>query len=290
METRSLSAVEARVVLSLEADRRVEVSLDSIQQRGRVSRGFARKLAHSLVAKGWLQRVGRGAYLLSPARHGPDAAPDTDPLRFGTRIARPYLPRIRHGGRAARAPSASEPGLLRRDDGARPAPSRARGPVPSGAGRSGAVLRDAEDPPAGRARRRERSRTDDPGLSRATGSRRGPRRRAPDPRERRAALGLRAHGPISRAARPTQPRAPPRLPAGAASVGGAASGRPPPTVGCAPDGSLRSAGRPERVRTTGTPRCALAHHPERARIPPARRGRSQVIPPQALLVRRFAPT
>jgi predicted transcriptional regulator of viral defense system len=90
VETRSLSAVEARVVLSLEADRREEVSLDSIQQRGRVSRGFARKLAHSLVAKGWLQRVGRGAYLLSPARHGPDAAPDTDPLRFGTRIARPY--------------------------------------------------------------------------------------------------------------------------------------------------------------------------------------------------------
>lgn len=90
METRSLSHVEARVVLSLEAERVEELSLDGIQERAGVSRGFARKLAHTLVRKGWLQRVGRGAYLLNPARHGPDAVPDTDPLRFGARIARPY--------------------------------------------------------------------------------------------------------------------------------------------------------------------------------------------------------
>lgn len=90
METRSLSANEARVILSLEASRREEVSLDSVQQLAGVSRGYARKLAHTLVAKGWLQRVGRGEYLLIPARHGPGTGPDTDPLRFGARIARPY--------------------------------------------------------------------------------------------------------------------------------------------------------------------------------------------------------
>jgi predicted transcriptional regulator of viral defense system len=90
VETRTLSAVEARIVLSLEAEDRAEVSLDSIQKRARVSRGYARKLAHTLVTKGWLQRVGRGEYLLSPARHGPGAYPDTDPLRFGSRIASPY--------------------------------------------------------------------------------------------------------------------------------------------------------------------------------------------------------
>jgi len=78
------------VILSLEAERREEVSLDSIQERAGVSRGFARKLAHTLVLKGWLQRVGRGSYLLNPARHGPGADADTDPLRFGARIARPY--------------------------------------------------------------------------------------------------------------------------------------------------------------------------------------------------------
>ena len=90
MELRSLSPTEAKVVLSLEAERREELSLDDLQRRAGVSRGFARKLAHGLVRKGWLQRVGRGEYLLAPARHGPEAIADTDPLRFGARLARPY--------------------------------------------------------------------------------------------------------------------------------------------------------------------------------------------------------
>jgi predicted transcriptional regulator of viral defense system len=87
---RSLSTTEARVVLSLEEEGRDEVTLDSIQKYGRVRRGFARKLAHDLVAKGWLQRVGRGRYLLNPGTYGPDAVPDTDPLRVGSRLVRPY--------------------------------------------------------------------------------------------------------------------------------------------------------------------------------------------------------
>ncbi|HTT26297.1 MAG TPA: type IV toxin-antitoxin system AbiEi family antitoxin [Thermoplasmata archaeon] len=90
MEARSLSRVEARIVLSLEAEGVVEVTLDEIEGRARVSRGFARKLAHALVQKGWLQRVARGRYLLNPARHGAEAIPDTDPFRLGARIARPY--------------------------------------------------------------------------------------------------------------------------------------------------------------------------------------------------------
>ena len=87
---RSLSATEARVVLSLEADGESELSLDSIVARAGVRRGFARKLAHGLVRKGWIQRVGRGRYLLNPSRHGPEAIPDTDPLRAGSHIVRPY--------------------------------------------------------------------------------------------------------------------------------------------------------------------------------------------------------
>jgi predicted transcriptional regulator of viral defense system len=87
---RSLSAAEARVVLSLEADGESELSLDAIEQRAGVRRGFARKLAHDLVRKGWIQRVGRGRYLLNPSKHGPEAVPDADPLRVGSHIVRPY--------------------------------------------------------------------------------------------------------------------------------------------------------------------------------------------------------
>jgi predicted transcriptional regulator of viral defense system len=90
METRSLSPTEAKVVLSLEADAVEELTLDGVRRRAGVSPGFARKLAHGLVKKGWLQRLGRGRYLLNPSRHGPDAIPDTDPFRLGSRIVSPY--------------------------------------------------------------------------------------------------------------------------------------------------------------------------------------------------------
>ncbi len=90
MASRSLSRTEARVVLSLEAEGAELLTVDGVQRRAGVSRGFARKVAHGLVKKGWLQRVGRGRYLLNPARHGPDAVPDTDPFRLGSRIVSPY--------------------------------------------------------------------------------------------------------------------------------------------------------------------------------------------------------
>jgi predicted transcriptional regulator of viral defense system len=90
MRARSLSGVEARVVLSLEERGREELSLDAIQEFARVRRGFARKLAHELVGKGWLQRVGRGRYLLNPSGYGPDAGPETDPLRVGSHLVQPY--------------------------------------------------------------------------------------------------------------------------------------------------------------------------------------------------------
>jgi predicted transcriptional regulator of viral defense system len=90
METRSLSRPEAKVVLSLEAEGSEDLTLEGVRLRAGVSPGFARKIAHDLVKKGWLQRVGRGKYLLNPSRHGPDAIPDTDPLRLGSRIVSPY--------------------------------------------------------------------------------------------------------------------------------------------------------------------------------------------------------
>jgi len=78
------------VVLSLEADAREEVTIGEIEQRAAVSRAFARKLAHTLAQKGWLQRVGQGRYLVNPARHGPDSIADSDPLRLGAHLVAPY--------------------------------------------------------------------------------------------------------------------------------------------------------------------------------------------------------
>jgi predicted transcriptional regulator of viral defense system len=88
--SRSLSKTQARVILSLEAESRELVSLGEIEKLARVSRGFARKLAHDLVVRGWLQRVRRGLYLLNPSSHGSEIVPDTDPLRVGSRIVEPY--------------------------------------------------------------------------------------------------------------------------------------------------------------------------------------------------------
>lgn len=90
MRIRSLSTTESRIVLSLEADGKAELTLDELERRAGVRRGFARKLAHGLVVKGWLQRIAPGRYLLNPSRHGPEAIPDSDPLRLGARLVRPY--------------------------------------------------------------------------------------------------------------------------------------------------------------------------------------------------------
>jgi predicted transcriptional regulator of viral defense system len=90
MKTRTLSRLEARVVLSLEADGKDEVTLDAIQSRAHVSRSHARKIAHDLAGKRWLERVGRGRYLLNPARHGVEARSDADPFRIGSRLVAPY--------------------------------------------------------------------------------------------------------------------------------------------------------------------------------------------------------
>jgi predicted transcriptional regulator of viral defense system len=90
VDVRSLSPTEAKVVLSLEAEGHDTVSLSEIRRRAGVSSGFARKIAHGLVRKGWLQRAHRGLYLLSPSHFGPEALPDTDPLRLGSRLIEPY--------------------------------------------------------------------------------------------------------------------------------------------------------------------------------------------------------
>jgi predicted transcriptional regulator of viral defense system len=90
VRARSLSEAEARVVLGLESRGQARITLSELRRSARVSPGFARKLAHNLVRKGWLQRIRPGLYLLNPSEHGPDAIPDTDPFRVGALLASPY--------------------------------------------------------------------------------------------------------------------------------------------------------------------------------------------------------
>jgi predicted transcriptional regulator of viral defense system len=82
--------MESRVVLSLEARQQELVTLQEIRRVARVSPGYARKIAHDLVRKGWLQRARPGEYVLNPARNGPDAIPDSDPLPVGRHLSTPY--------------------------------------------------------------------------------------------------------------------------------------------------------------------------------------------------------
>jgi predicted transcriptional regulator of viral defense system len=90
MRPRSLSPTEARVVLALEEAGEEEVDLATIERLAHVRRGYARKIAHGLAARHWLERVGRGRYLLNPSGYGPEATPETDPLRIGSHLVRPY--------------------------------------------------------------------------------------------------------------------------------------------------------------------------------------------------------
>ncbi|HEV2317644.1 MAG TPA: type IV toxin-antitoxin system AbiEi family antitoxin [Thermoplasmata archaeon] len=90
MDVRTLSRAEAGVILALEAELVLEVNLEEIRRRARVSSGYARKLAHGLVHKGWLVRIGPGRYLLQPSGRGPIPTRETDPLRLGRRLAAPY--------------------------------------------------------------------------------------------------------------------------------------------------------------------------------------------------------
>ncbi|MFA5860671.1 MAG: type IV toxin-antitoxin system AbiEi family antitoxin [Candidatus Thermoplasmatota archaeon] len=89
-ELRTLSGRESKVVLGLEAQGREVLSLDDISSLAEVSPAHARKLAERLAAKGWIQRVGRGKYLLNPPKAGPDAIPDTNAYRIGSRLVTPY--------------------------------------------------------------------------------------------------------------------------------------------------------------------------------------------------------
>ena len=87
---RTLSAKEAKIVLELEWRDQKILTLKEIQQMLGCKNGYARVLAHSLVTKRWLEKLGGGKYLFIPAARGLQAVPSFNPLLIGGAFVHPY--------------------------------------------------------------------------------------------------------------------------------------------------------------------------------------------------------
>lgn len=88
---RTLSHNEARVVLELEWRNQKTVTLAELRAALGASEAYARKVAHGLVRKGWLERLRPGLYQLVPANRGREGVADTNPLAAGAVLASPYF-------------------------------------------------------------------------------------------------------------------------------------------------------------------------------------------------------
>ena len=87
--TRTLSPLEANVVLALEWEERPVVSRTEIVD---LLGGSARadKVIRSLRKKRWLERLSRGRYLLIPAERGPAGIPNSNMLALARHLVEPY--------------------------------------------------------------------------------------------------------------------------------------------------------------------------------------------------------
>jgi predicted transcriptional regulator of viral defense system len=88
---RTLSQNEAKVVLDLEWRNQKTVTLAELREALGASEGYARKLAHGLVKKGWLERLRPGLFQLIPADRGREGVADTNPLAAGAVLVSPYF-------------------------------------------------------------------------------------------------------------------------------------------------------------------------------------------------------
>ena len=88
---RSLSGTEAKVVLDLEWKGEKLVTLKGLRDALGASEGYARFLAHRLVAKGWFERIRPGIYQLIPADRGIEGAGDTNPFVADALPIGPYF-------------------------------------------------------------------------------------------------------------------------------------------------------------------------------------------------------
>ena len=88
---RTLSHTEAKVVLDLEWRNQKTVTLAELREALGASDSYARKFAHGLVKKGWLERLRPGLFQLVPADRGREGVSDTNPLAAGAVLVSPYF-------------------------------------------------------------------------------------------------------------------------------------------------------------------------------------------------------
>jgi len=94
-----LSSYESKVVLSLVEDGRRELDRAEVIAKLGVSPGSADLVIRSLRRKGWLERAGRGRYLLIPPDQGPEVIGESNILALASRLVDPYY--IGYGTAAA---------------------------------------------------------------------------------------------------------------------------------------------------------------------------------------------
>ncbi len=90
MSTRSLSSLEAKLILHLEWEKQPVVSIEDTMKFLGVSYAHARQLLHDLARDRWLVRIQPGKYEFIPAERGEYAFPDTNPLFLGSMLIKPY--------------------------------------------------------------------------------------------------------------------------------------------------------------------------------------------------------
>ena len=88
--SRSLSKLEARLILHLEWEKQPMVTIDQAMAILGCSYDHARQLLHRLTGRRWLIPVAAGMYELIPADRGEHAFPDTNPLFLGSALIHPY--------------------------------------------------------------------------------------------------------------------------------------------------------------------------------------------------------
>ncbi len=115
---RSLSPQEAKLVLKLEWDRQKYLTHKDIMAILKCNYGSARKIAHRLVSKRWLERIIAGKFLLIPAERGVEkVAPDMNPYFIVKVLNEPYYFSYRiaclHHGLTTQMPRTVHIALLR---------------------------------------------------------------------------------------------------------------------------------------------------------------------------------
>lgn len=88
--SRPLSSLESRLILHLEWEKQLTVSIKETMHILDCSYDHARQILHRLVQRQWLSPLAPEKYELIPANRGVHAFVDTNPFFIGSTLVKPY--------------------------------------------------------------------------------------------------------------------------------------------------------------------------------------------------------